>query len=261
MTFKTLMLDMGVYEPIRFEDLSTDEKKRAIHSSAFVVAVKARWVGAGNQMDRSAYESGSSTETLFTQLALAAGEGMTITTIDIGSAYLHSDMNEFVAVYIAPHLARYACQVDKRLRNHIDSRGRVLVKLKKALYGCIQSSRLWFETMRDVLLEAGFAANDYDRCLFHKGHPGSQVNVCLHVDDLLVSSSVDNGADELVAFLRKRFKEVKVRDSPENGYLGMRIVQSKTSIEIDMIPYVDERRTRRQGPAFDPCRRRVVQYQ
>lgn len=116
----------------------------------------------------------------------------------------------------------------------------MLAKLKKALYGCIQSSRLWFKTMRDVLLEAGFAANDYDRCLFHKGHPCSQVNVCLYVDDLLVSSSVDNGDDELVAFLRKRCKEVKVRDSPENGYLGMRIVQNDTGIEIDMIPYVDE---------------------
>jgi hypothetical protein len=53
-------------------------------------------------------------------------------------------------------------------------------------------------------------ANDYDRCLFHK------VNVCLHVDDLLVSSSVGNGAGELLEFLKKRFKEVKGRDDRQN---------------------------------------------
>lgn len=68
------------------------------------------------------------------------------------------------------------------------------MKLKKALYGCLQSSRLWFQTMRGVLIDAGFVANDYDRCLFHKGRPGSQVNVCL---DLLLSSSIGNGAGEL----------------------------------------------------------------
>eukprot|EP01033_Poteriospumella_lacustris_P011269 gene11269-8009_t len=81
-------------------------------------------------MDRFAYESGSSptvsTETVSTQLAMVDGEGMKITTIDIGSAYLHSDMHEFVAVYIALHLAKHACEVDHRMRKVVDSRGRVL---------------------------------------------------------------------------------------------------------------------------------------
>lgn len=108
----------------------TDESGR-------VVAVKARWVGAGNQMDRSEYESGSS-PTVDRGSLHPTGSGMKITIIDIGSAYLHSDMNEFVAVYIAAHLARYTCPVDKRLRNHVTSRDRARVKLKQTKEGAVR---------------------------------------------------------------------------------------------------------------------------
>eukprot|EP01033_Poteriospumella_lacustris_P015043 gene15043-10761_t len=248
------MVDMDVYEPVRLEALTEDQRKRVIHSSAFVkekvdesgkvTSVKARWVGSGNQMNRELYETGSSptvsTETLFAQLALAAGEKMDIITIDIGSAYLHSDMNEFVAVYIAPHLAKYAIAVDSRLAPFQDSRGRVLVRLKKALYGCVQSSRLWYETMSETLHAAGFRANDYDRCLFHKGERGDQISICLHVDDLLVTSTSQRRTNELLSALRARFREVKVRQGAENGYLGMRLTTAEDKLTVDMIAYIDE---------------------
>lgn len=81
------MVMMDVFIPIRFEDLTEDQRKRIIHSSAFlsektdengnVIGIKARWVGSGNEMDKRLYESRSSPtiaiESLFIIIALCAG--------------------------------------------------------------------------------------------------------------------------------------------------------------------------------------------
>jgi hypothetical protein len=205
------MVDMEVFTMLRAEDLTADERKRIIHSSAFLkeklddngnfASIKARWVGSGNEMDRGLYESGSSptvaTEAVFTQLALIAGENKKWVTIDIGSAYLHSPMKEFVAVMIAPGLVPYVVKAKPEAEKFIDKKGRLLVKLEKALYGCVQSSRLWYEHMSGVLIAGGFRVNSYDNCVFHKGDAKDQITVCLHVDDLLVSADKQCQLDEL----------------------------------------------------------------
>jgi hypothetical protein len=186
------MVDMEVFTMLRAEDLTADERKRIIHSSAFLkeklddngnfASIKARWVGSGNEMDKDLYESGSpptvATEAVFAQLALIAGEGKKWVTIDIGSAYLHSPMKEFVAVVIAPGLVPYVVKAKPEAAKYIDKKGRLLVKLEKALYGCVQSSRLWYEHMSGVLIAGGFY-NNYDNCVFHKGDIDHQTTVCL----------------------------------------------------------------------------------
>lgn len=248
------MRDMDVFDPIRLADLDDSQRKRIIRSSAFVkekrdenglvTSVKARWVGSGNEMDPSLYESGSSptvaTETVFVQLALAAGHGMRWATVDIGSAYLHSEMPEFVAVYISPQLVKYVLKAFPHARDFVDDKGRLLVKLKKALYGCLQSSRLWYNHIAGVLKAAGFSPNKYDSCLFHLGPLGKQVNVCLHVDDLLITANHQEDLDKAIQILKAGFREVKVKQDAANGYLGMRITEDVDSISVDMLAYEDD---------------------
>ncbi len=43
-------------------------------------------------------------------------------------------MDEFVAVYIAPGLVRYVIKTNPAAAEFVDSKGRLLVRLKKALY-------------------------------------------------------------------------------------------------------------------------------
>ncbi len=97
------MVALDVFEPIRFEDLTEDQRQRIIHSSAFltektdengeVIGHKARWVGSGNEMRRDLYESGSSptiaVEAIFILISLCAGGQMIWCTMDIGSDYLN----------------------------------------------------------------------------------------------------------------------------------------------------------------------------
>jgi hypothetical protein len=218
------MVDLEVFIPIRYEDCTEDQRQRIIHSSAFltektdengkVIGIKARWVGSGNEMNKGLYESGSSPtisiEGLFILFALCAGGNMESCTSDIGSAYLHSKMEEFVAVWISASIVPYVLMVMPSAATFVDKKGRLLVRLKKALYGCVQSSRLWFLTMDKILMkEYGFIPNAYDPCLYRKCEGGDQIFVGLHVDDLFSCADAPGLCAKFVDYLKSRFKEVK----------------------------------------------------
>jgi ribosomal protein L37E len=40
------------------------------------------------------------------------------------------------------------------------------VKLKKALYGCRQSGRLWYNKISKILSSIGFTKSRFDECVF-----------------------------------------------------------------------------------------------
>ena len=57
----------------------------------------------------------------------------------------------------------------------------VVLKLKKSLYGQAGAARLWYEKLRNGLLERGFVINKVDPCLFM-----SKTVICVvYVDDCL----------------------------------------------------------------------------
>ena len=59
------------------------------------------------------------------------------------------------------------------------------VKLKKALYGCIESEKLFYLHLRKILIEYGFSVNPYDECVFSfVDNDFNVITVATHVDDL-----------------------------------------------------------------------------
>jgi hypothetical protein len=44
--------------------------------------------------------------------------------------------------------------------------GKVVVKLDRALYGCIESALLWYEATSSFLMSVGFHRCDQDECFF-----------------------------------------------------------------------------------------------
>ena len=67
--------------------------------------------------------------------------------------------------------------------------GKLLVRLKKALYGCVQSAKLWYDRFKTFLCSIGFEINPMDPCVFNRvsSIDGSQCTIGLHVDDGLVT--------------------------------------------------------------------------
>ena len=68
------------------------------------------------------------------------------------------------------------CQVSSEYEKYVtmENGKKVLyLRLKKVLYGCMQSAILWYDTFKGALQEMGFQINKYDRCVANKTIDGS----------------------------------------------------------------------------------------
>jgi hypothetical protein len=66
--------------------------------------------------------------------------------------------------------------------------GKIVVKLIRALYGCIESALLWYEAISSFLMSLGFNQSVHDECLFIKGIGKDAIHIAVYVDDLFISA-------------------------------------------------------------------------
>jgi hypothetical protein len=130
-------------------------------------------------------------------------------------------MDEIVIVLIDKECSKLLIELDNTYQTYLQDDGRIAVQLDKALYGCLQSGKLWYDLVSTYLQQIKFKINDADPCVFNKfGINNKQITVCLYVDDLLVTGEmVDilNFKEEL----KKRFGKITEEDGPIVSYLGM----------------------------------------
>ena len=250
------IVDKDVFDILEKANLSKRQLRKAIRSSMFLTEkftasgefdkLKARLVAGGDGQDKSLYENLSSPtvaqETIMMVLAIAAIEKRKVATIDITGAYLECDIDEDdeVIMTIDPFLAKLLSQIDPTVSQKTDEKGVIYVRLKKALYGCVQSAKLWYDKLCKVLEDDGYVKNDYDGCLFNKIVDGVQVTVAFHVDDLLITSVRGEMVDELEALLKSKFQAITINKSDKHSYLAMNMLVDTEGIHLDMIAYIDK---------------------
>jgi len=110
-------------------------------------------------------------------------------------------------------------QLDSRYTNYKMTDGTLIVRLKKALYGCVESAKLWYEHISSTLRSFGFMANPQDRCVFNQSYKGVQCTVCVYVDDLFITCRDQARADGVISKLIKQYKEVKVTRGLIHSYI------------------------------------------
>jgi hypothetical protein len=82
---------------------------------------------------------------------------------------------------------------------YVDDKGTCIVKLKKALYGCVESAKLWYDKVSRDLSVLGYTANAYDRCVFNRTENNkSQTALIIHVDSMMISCCNDKYVDIVV---------------------------------------------------------------
>jgi hypothetical protein len=184
------LVDKGVWEVIEKVHLTKKQLKSVIRSSMFLKErfngdgsfdkLKARLVAGGDGQDKSLYDNLSSPtvaqETVMMVIAIAAAEKRKVASIDITGAYLECEIAEDdeVIMMLEPTLVTLLEQIDPSIKVFRDPSGKLYVKLKRALYGCIQSAKLWYDKLKAVLVADGYVPNDYDGCLFNKTTDGRQ---------------------------------------------------------------------------------------
>ena len=229
------LVDKGCFEGVHRSSLTESQLKKIIRSSMFLKEkykadgefekLKARLVAGGHMQDRSDMGDVSSPVVSGTSVnilaAIAAKERRRVVCVDIASAFLNSDMSgEDVHMKLDPIMTRILCTIDASFKQFVQSDGTVLVHLKKALYGCVRSSLLWYQTLSGFLMECGYVQNPYDPCVFNLTRDDVQCTVCFHVDDLMITCVSQSVIDELVEKLTSRFGSITSHSGTQHNYLG-----------------------------------------
>lgn len=153
------------------------------------------------------------TSTVFTVLTIAAHENRATAVVGIGGAYLNADMDTGITVHMSldKTMSSLMNTIDPKYERFTDRKGKLIGRLDKALYGCVESASLWYENLRATLKKLGYERNIQDVCVFNSydAH-GTQCTIALHVDDLFISSTNSAMIDALCNGLRKKYGEMFV---------------------------------------------------
>ena len=131
-----------------------------------------------------------------------------LAVVDIGGAFLNADMVDKVPVHMRLDrtMSEFLVTLNPSYAAYVDDRGGLTVKLNKTLYGCVESSGLWYVNFRATMWGLGYKRNDMDVCVFNKlNSKGVQCTVTLHVDDLLIMSESSGMIKELIDGLVGRY--------------------------------------------------------
>ena len=197
------IIKRGVCQGVCLDYLTEADKKSAIRCSIFIKEkykpdglfdkLKASLVARGDQQDRTVYNDNEtisptvSTCAVFMVASIAAKERRQIAAIDFAGAYLNTDMKRRVLMNVDPTVAQLIVDIDNTYGKYIGTNGKLTVRLQKALYGCMESAKLWYDLISDKLLGLAFIQNPYDICVFNKEVCGVQVTLTLYVDDLMIT--------------------------------------------------------------------------
>jgi Reverse transcriptase (RNA-dependent DNA polymerase) len=248
----------NTFLPLNVKDMNEQEIKSIIPSSMFLKEkftaegafdkLKARLVAGGHQQDRSVYDQGSSptvaTAAILLVATMAAKEHRAVATVDFPGAFLHSEMPENRPVFMRLNKVESSIlvRIDPKYQEFMKRNGTMIVKLRRALYGCVESARLWYDKLSRDLESIGFAKNGMDQCVFNRTEPcGKQTTLAIHVDDVLVAARDEDTIDKLMAELKTMYSDLTIHRGRRLDYIGMTFdFNTAGRVRISMDGYVSD---------------------
>ncbi len=213
--------------------------------------LKMRLVAGGNMQQKLDMDATSSPTVSLPSVLLtftyAVNNGYYIITVDITGAYLNANMESSnVFMSIDEELVDVLAEIDPMYNEYRRGDGSIVVQLVKALYGCIESAKLWYEHLTSKLMSYGMVRSEQDECMFYMlAADGTQMDliVAVYVDDLLICGKSKQDADKLVEFLIKEFKTITVNEGLKQAYLGMNfeaVCTETRCVRVTMEKYVED---------------------
>jgi hypothetical protein len=247
------------FDPVAYDSLSPAQRKSLLYTFMFFVdkfhadglfeKLKARLVVIGSQQNRYDINIDPTSPTVdFLTVSLVLNlvcvHGMHCAVVDVKAAFLQADILEDIYIVINAELAAMFIALFPEHSTKRRADGSIICKLKKAMYGLIQASKLWFLHVRKILEDEGFiCCNLDDSCLFFRTDPvtGTHHYVLVHVDDFLLTASSEALLEQLLARFHIAFPSgLVVQRGPRFSYLGMTLAQSpdRTSISASQRGYL-----------------------
>ena len=251
------IIDRGTCRGVHWQYLTEADRRAVIRCTVFIKEkfkpdgmferLKARLVAGGHLQDRTIYSDNEtssptvSTSSVFMIAAIAAKERRHVATVDFTGAYLNAEMKRRVLMMFDPTLTKLILEIDPSYKQYIGKNGKLTVKLDKALYGCIESAKLWYDLISSKLIELGYTQNPYDVCVFNKIVNEVQVTVTLYVDDLMMTCASEALLGSAIAEVQSLFEGSTVHRGKLHSYLGMVFdFTLDGSVSVKMDGYVDD---------------------
>jgi hypothetical protein len=130
---------------------------------------------------------------------------MEIATIDV-----EVDLDEEVYMELEPALVDIAAVLDPSYKQQHRSDGGIIVKLRRAVCGTIQTAHSWHQRLSKLLMFWKFKSNPCDGCLFTRTNADEVTHVCIHVDDLLICTSGKDGITDIEEMLLSEIKAIYI---------------------------------------------------
>jgi hypothetical protein len=192
---------------------------------------KARWVACGySQVYGRDYDETfsptASFKAILTVLHVAAVNNQIIFVVDIGNAFLESNLDQILIMSLPKELVEIMNWEEEPL------------EIQRGLYGLKQAGKLWFDLLKRILIEYGFKQSIFEPCTFV--HQARCLRICTHVDDLLITADTEEEMNKLIIYLETKLQKVKTQKHPPYTYLGMRITRDPRGkvITLDQSSYI-----------------------
>ena len=180
-----------------------------------VAQYKARIVAKGFMQQKGVdvedvYAPVTSKSTWRVLLAFAVHRRMHVRQLDVRTAFLNGKLEEEV----------YIEQPDGF---EVGDRKFVVLKLNRALYGLKQASRVWYNTLKNVVLAYDLRQSQFDPALYIGRLEKGLVFLLTYVDDFLLDAEHESDGDLLEAYLNSKFQLKKMTGQL---FLGIRMMRS-----------------------------------
>ena len=246
--------DKDIFTPVSAKSMTSSDKREALNLITLVKEkrngkIKGRACADGRKQRRyiSKEEVASPTvqlHSLLLSLAIDARERRDIATADVVGAYLLVDMNDFVIVKVTGEAIDMMCKVRPEYKKFVTgvNKNRVLyLRLTKALYGCMQSALLWYNTFKEALVKMGFSLNPYDPCVANRTIHGRQCTICWYVDDMKISHERSSVVDKVIKEIEKSFGKMTVTRGTKHTFVGIDIdFQGDGTVMLSTDQYIKE---------------------
>jgi hypothetical protein len=92
-----------------------------------------------------------------------------VTVVDIIGAYLNADMSPItVHMRVDPFMTSLLTKLKPSYGPYVRRDGDSIVKLEKALYGCVESAALWADHIKATLIADDFVQNFVEPCCYNR---------------------------------------------------------------------------------------------
>ena len=250
----TQQRDLDVWEILDPLKLTHEEKMGALRALNLLKEkrngdLKGRTVADGSKQKNMYPKSETasptvSTTALILTILIDAYEKRDVATADVAGAYLKATMKDYVIIKFVGESVDILLTMEpsyKKFVTHEKGAKVLYARLKKALYGCVQSALLWYTLFHDTLQQMGFTINPYDPCVANAIIDGTQCTIAWYVDDTKISHVNPEVVTMIIDTLEKHFGKMTVTRGRKHVFLGMKILYTEEqTAKITMRQYLEE---------------------